>query len=116
MLYTVEVRLIGGEFIASMAQMRSWLDHQRIEPDAFRHSSGGAGVTFRIDFKVETEAEAFARAFGGRLIGLPPVLSSSPNLLWPSAVAAPLDAPVGTPLAMARAAAAPTASRKRQRA
>lgn len=108
MLYTVEIRLIGGDFIASMAQMRSWLDHQRIEPDAFRHSSGGAGVTFRVDFKVEAEAGAFARAFGGRLIGLPPAPSSSSNPLWPSAVAAPL--------VTAGSAAAPTAYRKRHRA
>jgi len=113
MLYTVEVRLIGGEFIAFMAQMRTWLDHQRIEPEAFRHSSGGAGITFRVDFKAETEADSFARAFGGRLIGLPPALSAAPNLLWPSAVAAPFDAPSAAAVAMAGSAAAPTASRKR---
>ena len=112
MLYTVEVRLIGGEFIGFMTQMRTWLDHQRIEPDAFRHSSGGAGITFRVDFKIETEADSFARAFGGRLIGLPPVLSSSPSLLWPTAVAAPVAAPV----AMAGSAATPAASRRRHRA
>ena len=107
MLYTVEIRLIGGEFIASMAQMRTWLDHQRIEPDAFRHSSGGAGVTFRVDFKVEAEADAFARAFGGRLIGLPPALSSGPTLLWPSALAGRAQ--------MAAAPSAPTSFRKRHR-
>src|SRR5260221_3968902 len=78
MLYTVEVRLIGGEFIGFMTQMRTWLDHRRIEPDAFRHSSGGAGVTFRVDFKVETEADAFASAFGGPLIWLSTALSSTP--------------------------------------
>src|SRR5260221_14794226 len=88
MLYTVEVRLIGGEFIGFMTQMRTWLDHRRIEPDAFRHSSGGAGVTFRVDFKVETEADAFASAFGGRVIGPAPVVGSSPSLLWASAGAA----------------------------
>ena len=83
MLYTVEVRLIGGEFMTSMAEMRTWLNHRRIEPDAFRHSPGGAGVTFRVDFKIESEATEFARAFGGRLIGLP---LPSPNkaALWPS--------------------------------
>lgn len=91
MLYTVEVRLIGGDFIASMAQMRTWLDHQRIEPDAFRHSSGGAGVTFRVDFKMEAEAASFARAFGGRLIGLP-MPNSGEALLWPSTAAEPAAA------------------------
>ena len=107
MQYTVEVRLIGGNFITSMTQMRTWLDHQRIEPDAFRHSSGGAGVTFRVDFKLEVEAAEFARAFGGRLIGLPPATISGPNLLWPTAVAAPV--------AMADSSAVPGAAAKRHR-
>ena len=71
MLYTVEVRLIGGDLITAMSHMRTWLDHRRVQPDAFRHSSGGAGITFRVDFKLEEEALAFARSFGGRLVGLP---------------------------------------------
>lgn len=83
MLFTVEVRLIGGNFVTAMTQMRTWLDHRRIEPDAFRHSAGGAGVTFRVDFKLEGEAVLFARTFGGRVVGLP----TAPNgkaALWPS--------------------------------
>lgn len=83
MLYTVEVRLIGGDLIASMSHMRTWLDHRRVEPDAFRHSAGGAGITFRVDFKVEDEALAFARAFGGRVIGVP-ATNPSQAALWPS--------------------------------
>lgn len=82
MLYTVEVRVFGGDLMASMTQMRTWLDHRRIEPDAFRHSSGGAGVTFRVDFKMEAEATEFARSFGGRLIGMP--LPQASGALWPS--------------------------------
>ena len=83
MLYTVEVRLIGGDLTTSMSHMRAWLDHQRIQPDAFRHSSGGAGIAFRVDFKLETEATAFARAFGGRVVGLP-AIEPSAAALWPS--------------------------------
>ena len=98
MLYTVEVRLIGGDFIASMAQMRTWLDHRRIEPDAFRQSSGGAGVTFRVDFRIKAEAADFAKAFAGRLIGLP-TWSAGEMIMWPSGGA--------EPIAAARAAAAP---------
>lgn len=71
MAFTVEVRLIGGDLITSMKHMRTWLDRQRIEPAAFRHSAGGAGITFRVDFKLECDAVAFVRGFGGRLIGLP---------------------------------------------
>ena len=84
MLYTVEVRLIGGDLITSMSHMRTWLDHQRVMPAAFRHSSGGAGITFRVDFKLEQEAFAFARAFGGRVIGVPPAASHRHPVLWPS--------------------------------
>jgi hypothetical protein len=83
MLYTVEVRLIGGDLITSMSHMRTWLDHRRLEPDAFRHSSGGAGITFRVDFKLEEQALAFARSFGGRLIGLPATDHRQPAL-WSS--------------------------------
>ena len=63
--------------------MRTWLDHQHVEPDAFRHSSGGAGIAFRVDFKLESEAAAFARAFGGRLLGLP-IATHCEAPLWPS--------------------------------
>lgn len=82
-MFTVEVRLIGGDLRTSMTHMRTWLDHQRVEPDAFRHSSGGAGITFRVDFKIENDAVAFARAFGGRLIGLP-IAAHREASLWPS--------------------------------
>ncbi|HEX5455316.1 MAG TPA: hypothetical protein VFX06_16120 [Stellaceae bacterium] len=82
MLYTVEVRVIGGGFGASMRQMRTWLDHRRVEPDAFRHSIGGAGITFRVDFKLEPEALKFARAFGGRVIGVPVMQEGAADPLW----------------------------------
>jgi hypothetical protein len=81
MLYTVEVRVIRGDLVASMSQMRTWLDHRRFEPDAFCQSSGGPGVTFRVDFKFENEAAAFAEAFGGRVLGLP-AGSISNDVLW----------------------------------
>jgi hypothetical protein len=35
---TVKVRRAGG-LIAAMAEMRDWLDVQKIAPDLFRHSS-----------------------------------------------------------------------------
>ena len=85
-MFTVEVRLIGGNLMTSMNHMRTWLDHQRVQPDAFRHSAGGAGITFRVDFKLESEAVAFARAFGGRLIGLP-ITTQREAALWPSRLA-----------------------------
>ena len=71
MLYTVEVRVIGGDLLAPMSEMRTWLDHNRFEPDAFRYSAGTPATTFRVDFKREPEAVAFAKAFGGRILGSP---------------------------------------------
>ncbi|MBV9018048.1 MAG: hypothetical protein JO213_05185 [Alphaproteobacteria bacterium] len=69
MIYTVEVRRIGGNLPSLMSQMRTWLDHSRFEPDAFRYSVGSPATTFRLDFKVEEEAVAFAKSFGGRILG-----------------------------------------------
>lgn len=81
MLYSVEVRVIGSQIGASMTQMRTWLDHNRSEPDGFRQSSGGAGITFRVDFKAEREALAFAEAFDGRVVGMRPP-GSHEHALW----------------------------------
>ena len=69
MQYIVEIGVEHRNLIGAMAQMRTWFDHRRIEPDAFRHSSDRAEITFRVDFSAEAEASAFAQAFGGRLIG-----------------------------------------------
>jgi transposase-like protein len=40
---------------------------RRIEPDIFRHTVEGASVTVDLQFKVESEAIAFAQAFSGEL-------------------------------------------------
>jgi hypothetical protein len=70
----VRVRLIDGDLIRSMGQMRIWLDHQRIEPHAFRHASGSAGITCIVEFNGAAEAAAFAQEFGGR-----PIDASTPG-------------------------------------
>jgi hypothetical protein len=69
MQYTVEVRRVGGDLLSLMSQMRTWLDHSRVEPDCFRYSVGSPATSFRLDFKVEKEAIAFASSFGGRILG-----------------------------------------------
>ena len=71
MVYTVEVRLVGSDLLASMSDMRTWLDHRKVEPDAFRISRGNPVTTCRLDFRIENEAAAFATAFQGRLLGVP---------------------------------------------
>jgi hypothetical protein len=65
MLYIVEIP-IDGDLTERMSQMRTWLDHLRCQPGAFRSSSSGV---FRVEFIVEAEARAFAQAFGGRVLG-----------------------------------------------
>ena len=68
MLYIVEIP-VDGELTARMGQMRTWLDHFRCQPGAFRSSSVGGRTCFRVEFMVESEARAFAQAFGGRVLG-----------------------------------------------
>jgi hypothetical protein len=67
MPYTVEVRRIGADLAASMAEMRMWLDDNRMTPTEFDHSTGGPGAAFRLVFRAEREAVAFAEAFRGTL-------------------------------------------------
>ena len=79
MQYIVEINADQREFIGLMSQMRTWLDHQRIQPDAFRHATDRAEITIRVDFSVEAAATAFAQAFGGRLIGPLPADPGDPE-------------------------------------
>ena len=72
MLHTVEVPSVGGDVAIFMSLMRTWLDHHRFEPDTFRQLTGGNGTRFRLEFKVEGEAVAFAAAFGGQVLGSRP--------------------------------------------
>ena len=65
MLYIVEIP-IDGDLPGRMSQMRAWLDHFRSQPGAFRSSAFGV---FRVEFMIESEARAFAQAFGGRVLG-----------------------------------------------
>jgi len=67
MLYVVEIRRGREELSTLMARTREWLDSQRFEPDAFRCTTDQEGLTCRLEFKVESEATAFAAAFGGEV-------------------------------------------------
>ena len=66
-MHTVEVRSDDDDVAATMSQMRTWLDHHRFEPDSFRQLAVGAKTRFRLEFKIESEAAAFAAAFRGRV-------------------------------------------------
>ena len=71
MQYIVEVCVSGRGLVNSMAEMRTWLDHQRIEPHGFRHRRDSARIIIHVDFNSEPDAIGFARAFGGRMAGGP---------------------------------------------
>jgi hypothetical protein len=49
--------------------MRTWLDVHRVEPKLFQFSIISAGVIFSLQFQNGGDAAAFARAFGGEVIG-----------------------------------------------
>jgi hypothetical protein len=71
MQYIVEFCASGRGLVEAMADMRTWLDHKRIEPLGFRHCRDTARITFQVDFNNEPDAIDFARAFGGRMVGAP---------------------------------------------
>lgn len=83
MLYTVEVQLTGAHLSSTLSEMRTWLDHNRVEPDSFRHFSGASKILFRVEFKLESDAADFAKAFGGRVMPAP--LAAEPPLSGPRA-------------------------------
>jgi hypothetical protein len=71
-LYPVEI--IFNEYAedaltARMTAMREWLDHRHFEPSTFRHTFTEFGLLFQVYFKLQTEAEMFAREFDGRSVG-----------------------------------------------
>lgn len=71
MQYIVEVCVGDRGLVSAMAEMRTWLDHRRIEPQGFRHCRESLRVMFHVDFNNEPDAVGFARAFGGRVVGGP---------------------------------------------
>jgi len=68
MVHIVEVRRDGEALATPMVQMQTWLDAARIQPTIFRMSLLPGGTIFRVEFMAASEAEAFARAFAGRVI------------------------------------------------
>ena len=67
-LHTTEIRTPEANFTAEMTRMRTWLDSRHFEPAVFRYDHVDGAVVIRVDFTVETEAAAFAREFGGKLL------------------------------------------------
>ena len=64
---TVEVRLSDAEAPAVLQDMRVWLDRQRIAPSRFTCSQAGQYLVVITEFQADTDAEAFADRFAGRM-------------------------------------------------
>ena len=78
-MFPVEIPLREGNedaLTARMTAMREWLDRRHLEPSTFRYTFTVPGILCRVDFSVEAAALAFAREFGGRVIGAPADTSS----------------------------------------
>jgi hypothetical protein len=71
-LHRVEIRRRRADMTRSMSTIREWLDQQRFEPDTFRSITKGETVVFRLDFKIESESQACAEKFDGRVLSLSP--------------------------------------------
>ena len=67
-MYVVEFRHDGDGLAEPMADIRTWLDQQRIQPSVFRLSLMPGGTIFHLEFKAASDAEAFAEAFDGQVI------------------------------------------------
>ena len=65
-MHVVEVRRGGVDFVAAMAQMRTWFDNQGIQPSLFEIAFlPGRESRFRLQFKEVRNAVTFASSFDG---------------------------------------------------
>ena len=60
----VDLPHVQGDLASAMSHIRSWLDTRDMSLSLFHLESG----RYRLEFAVETDAIAFADAFGGRII------------------------------------------------
>ena len=68
-MHIVEIRRRGAKFGATMAEMRTWLDHHQVEPNFFEFErTREGGVRFRLQFKKATDASALAIRFHGEVL------------------------------------------------
>ena len=66
MIYVVEVLLVAEDLANELNQMRTWLDHMKVQAIGFRQISSSS--IWRIDFEGEQQATAFAQAFDGQVL------------------------------------------------
>ena len=64
-MHVVELRYSEDAVAAIMRTMRRWLDNEKAQPATDRYSLFGTATVLHVDFELEVEARAFARAIGG---------------------------------------------------
>ena len=74
-MHIVEVRHRNADLAAAMAQMRTWLDDQQMQPALFEIDFlPGRELRFRLQFKKLSDAVTFANSFHGEVLDADPVL------------------------------------------
>jgi hypothetical protein len=66
MIYIVEVALNTEDLATELGQMRTWLDHMKLQVIGFRQNPNTN--ICRVDFEEEQEARLFAQAFAGQVL------------------------------------------------
>jgi hypothetical protein len=67
-LQKVEVKCEGEQFSAALDTMYQWLETAKIRPSLLHFSRIPGAVLYEVSFRKRDEANAFAEAFGGRLL------------------------------------------------
>ena len=66
-MYIVEIRCHAADLGVVMEQMRTWLDHHRVEPRLFDVAFLLGEIRFRFQFKNASDVSGFASVFGGEM-------------------------------------------------
>jgi hypothetical protein len=66
-VHIVELQYSDDAAVKIVGTMRKWLDTGKAQP-AIRYSLLGTATLLRVDFELESEARAFAQAFGGTVL------------------------------------------------
>ena len=69
MLHAVEIRFPADNFKELIARLRGCLDDESFQPRTLRYSLCDPDSMLRVDFEVEADAHAFAKAFGAEVLG-----------------------------------------------
>jgi hypothetical protein len=64
-MHSVTVRILAGEFYATMTAIREWLDANRYNATRYKYDHDEDTVLVTVDFSAGVAAKAFATRFDG---------------------------------------------------